>query len=98
MSDSATFSVRLPVEAKKELDAYARATRRSSAFIVKEAVEAHLADRRAYMETVEEGEREADEGVFVSGEAVIRWLQSWGTDNELPRPEPDIFPDKARKL
>ena len=35
---------------------------------------------------------EADKGVFVSSEAVDRWMESWGTDNELPIPEPDIFP------
>ena len=36
---------------------------------------------------------EADKGVFVSAEAVHRWMESWDTDNELPIPEPDIFPD-----
>lgn len=35
---------------------------------------------------------EADKGVFVSSEAVHRWMESWDTDNELPMPEPDIFP------
>ncbi|GLS23570.1 hypothetical protein GCM10007874_65910 [Labrys miyagiensis] len=37
---------------------------------------------------------EADKGVFISQEAVDAWVMSWGTDNELPRPEPDIFPKK----
>lgn len=88
-----TFSVRLPPEIKRELDEYAKATRRSSAFVVKEAVEAHLAERRAYLAAIEEAIKEADEGVFVSGEAVMKWMESWGTDNELPMPEPDVFPD-----
>jgi hypothetical protein len=43
----------------------------------------------------EEAERLADEraeadyraGRVISNEAVMRWLQSWGTDNELPPPE-----------
>lgn len=90
---SETFSVRLPEEIKRELEEYARATQRSSAFVVKEAIEAHLAERRAYLAAIEAAEREADEGVFVSGEAVIQWLESWGKENELPPPEPDIFPD-----
>ncbi|MGE0280314.1 MAG: CopG family ribbon-helix-helix protein [Rhizobiaceae bacterium] len=98
MAANATFSVRLPDDLRREVDQLARATKRSRAFLVKEAVATYMADQRAYLEAIEEGEREADEGVFVSGDAVIRWLQSWGTDNELPRPEPDIFPDKARKL
>jgi predicted transcriptional regulator len=96
MTGGTTFSVRLPHETKRELEEYARATKRSSAFIVKEAVEAHLAERRAYLAAIDEAVREADEGIFVSGEAVTKWLQSWGTDNELPPPEPDIFPDNSK--
>lgn len=34
---------------------------------------------------------EADKGVFISGEAVDKWIESWDTENELPPPEPDIF-------
>jgi len=34
---------------------------------------------------------EADKGIFVSQEAVDRWMESWGTENELPMP--DIFPE-----
>jgi len=89
MTTGSTFSVRLPAETKRELEQYAKDTQRSSAFIVKEAIEAHLADRRAYLAAIEEGIRDADAGRTVSGEAVKRWLQSWGTDNPLPRPEPD---------
>lgn len=93
MASSETFSVRLPAETRRELEEYARATKRSSAFVVKEAVEAHLAERRAYLAAIEEAEREADEGVFISGEAIVRWMDSWTTDSPLPMPEPDIFPD-----
>lgn len=92
MSASTTFSIRLPVETKQELEAYAKATQRSSAFIAKEAIEAHLADRRAYLTAIDEAIKEADEGVFVSGEALFRWIDSLGSENELPLPEPDIFP------
>lgn len=92
MATGTTFSVRLPEETKRELEEYARATKRSSAFIVKEAVEAHLAERRAYLAAIDEAVREADEtGEFVSWDAVKNWLDSWGTDNPLPPPEPDIF-------
>lgn len=34
---------------------------------------------------------EADKGVFISSEAMLRWIESWGTENELPPPEPDVF-------
>lgn len=86
MAASETFSVRLPAETKRELEEYARATQRSSAFIVKEAVEAHLAERRAYLEAIEEAEQEIEQGETVPGDEVIEWLRSWGKPDELPSP------------
>ncbi len=96
MSSDATFSVRLPEELRREVDEFAKATKRSRSFVVKEAVEAYMDDRRAYLEAIDEAIKEADKGVFISGEAVDRWLASWGTDNPLPMPEPDIFPDPKK--
>lgn len=95
MAASETFSVRLSAETKRELEEYAKATQRSSAFIVKEAVEAHLAERRAYLRAIDEAIKESDEtGEFISWETTKKWLNSWGTGNELPSPEPDIFDKK----
>lgn len=92
MATSTTFSIRLPPETKRELEEYARASKRSSAFIAKEAIEAHLAERRAYLAAIDEAVSEADEtGKFVSWDATKRWMDSWGTDDELLPPEPDIF-------
>ena len=86
MAASETFSVRLSPETKRELEEYARQTRRSSAFIVKEAVEAHLAERRAYLAAIEQAELEIERGETVSGDEVIEWLNSWGKPDELPSP------------
>jgi hypothetical protein len=47
----------------------------------------------SFDEAVRAALEEADKGVFVSSEAAHRWMESWDTDNELPIPEPDIFPD-----
>jgi predicted transcriptional regulator len=95
MPASTTFSIRLPAETKQELEAYAKATQRSTAFVAKEAIEAHLADRRAYLAAIDEAIREADEtGEYVSWEATKRWMDTWGTNNELPPPGPDIFEKK----
>jgi predicted transcriptional regulator len=35
-----------------------------------------------------EGLTELDEGLSVENEEVIRWLRSWGSENELPMPRP----------
>ncbi|WP_156381338.1 transcriptional regulator [Aminobacter sp. DSM 101952] len=97
MTNSNTFSVRLPPETRQELEDYAKSTQRSSAFIVKEAVEAHLAERRAYLAAIREAVDEADEsGEFISWEATSKWLRSWGTADELPPPEPDVFTKNAK--
>lgn len=95
MPDS-TFSVRLPDDLRQEVDEFAKATKRSRSFVVKEAVAAYMDDRKAYLQAIEEAVKEADEGVFISGDAVDRWLASWGTDNVLPMPKPDIFPENKK--
>jgi predicted transcriptional regulator len=93
MPAESTFSVRLPDDLRREVDEFAKASKRSRSFVVKEAVAAYMAEQRAYLAAIDEALKEADKGIFISGEAVDRWLASWGTDNELPMPEPDIFPD-----
>ncbi|CAN7687505.1 hypothetical protein [Rhizobium sp. LjRoot254] len=49
--------------------------------------------KTAMQGAIEAALAEADKGIFVSQEAVDRWMESWGTENELPMPEPDIFPE-----
>mgnify|MGYP003553343277 CR=1 FL=1 len=51
-------------------------------------------DEQAYLAAIDEALAEADKGVFISGEAVIEWLESWGTDYVKPMPAPDIFLSK----
>ena len=91
MAAESTFSVRLPEELRREVDEFAKATKRSRSFVVKEAVAAFMQEQRAYYAAIDEALAEADNGVFISGEKVMEWLASWGAKNELPPPEPDIF-------
>lgn len=91
MAAESTFSVRLPAELRREVDEFAKATKRSRSFVVKEAVAAFMQEQKAYHAAIDEALAEADNGVFISGGKVMEWLASWGTENELPPPEPDIF-------
>jgi predicted transcriptional regulator len=91
MAGESTFSVRLPDDLRREVDEFAKASKRSRSVVVKEAVAAYMAEQRAYVAAIDEALAEANEGVFISGEKVMEWLASWGTENELPAPEPDIF-------
>lgn len=43
---------------------------------------------------IQKAKKEVDKGIFISQEKAFAWLDSWGKQNELPAPEPDIFPKK----
>jgi predicted transcriptional regulator len=88
-----TFSIRLPDELREEVDKIAASSKRSRAFIIKEAVEAYVDERRTYQAAIDEAIIEADKGVFISGEKVFAWLDELRTNPDAPAPEPDIFPE-----
>ena len=92
---SRPFSLRLSSDLKDRLEAVAEDEDRSASYIATKAIEAFLDARDARDRAIREAVEEADKGIFVSSEAVDRWMESWGTDNELPMPEPDIFPEDA---
>jgi predicted transcriptional regulator len=46
------------------------------------------ADREARAASIACARAQVDAGETVSGDTVFRWLRSWGTDTELPAPEP----------
>lgn len=88
------FSIRLDTEVKAKLEHEARLVDRSAGYIAQKAIEDYL-DAKAYKrECLQEAIAEADKGVFISEEAVDAWVKSWDTENELPMPEPDVFPGK----
>ena len=46
---------------------------------------------------IKEGLAEDEQGVpGVRHEEVVRWMRSWGTDHELPMPEPPTGPRAHR--
>jgi RHH-type transcriptional regulator, rel operon repressor / antitoxin RelB len=89
------ISARVDERINDDLEKLASSFNRSKAFLITEALEDYI-DRQAWI--VQKAERafaEADEsGEWISHEAVEKWVLSWGTENELPRPKPDIFVDK----
>ncbi|MFN0115023.1 MAG: CopG family ribbon-helix-helix protein [Paracoccaceae bacterium] len=95
MASGARFTLRLDAELKQWLEAEAARQDRSVAWLAKRAIETMKADAEHRRRAIRAAIAEADKGVFVSGEAVNRWMDSWDTDAELPPPEPDIFLKKA---
>ena len=86
------FSLRLDPQIKSRLEQEARNADRSSSYLAAKAIEAFLDSREARRREIEAAVVEADIGVFISQEAMASWMDSWETGQELPAPEPDIFP------
>ena len=92
---AARFSLRLDSELKNWLEEEARRQDRSAAWLAKKAIEALKRQSEAERRMIRDAVAEADEGVFVSQERVTEWFDSLGTEDELPAPEPDVFPDRS---
>ena len=89
MAKSAMMTVRLTPEVREKLDALARDTKRSKSYIASEAIETYV-NRNAWQIAHIKAALAEDEagGAGVPHAEVVRWLASWGTGHELPRPEP----------
>ncbi len=88
------YTFRMDDELRQALEHEAKLEGRPAAQLAATAIKAMVDARVKKRRAIEAAFAEADKGVFVSEEAVDRWMDSWGTDNELPPPEPDIFPDR----
>lgn len=91
MVNSATMTVRLSPELDEKLTALARERKRSKADLASEAIAAYVDVDAWQVSHIEESLAEARSGEpGVLHEDVVRWVESWDTEHELPRP-------KARK-
>jgi len=84
---SSTFSIRLKPQTKKRLTELAKASGRSSNFLISDAVETYIADQERMRADIREGNREVKSGHYVRHEDMKTWLLSWGTKDELPPPK-----------
>lgn len=71
-------SVQVPQEVWQRLETLSRKHQRDVNEMTAEALS-------VYLDELEAGEFEPDEAV--SNEAVVRWLETWGTEAELPPPQ-----------
>lgn len=93
---SVILSVRMDSSIKSLLEEEAKKEDRSASYLALEAIKKYLSYKEEKRQAILQAVEEADKGVFVSKEAVHKWADSWGTDNELPVPEPDIFLDEIK--
>jgi predicted transcriptional regulator len=89
MAKSAMMTVRLTPEVSDKLDALARDTKRSKSYLASEAIESYVDLNAWQIAEIKAGLAEDEEGgPGVPHEEVVHWMRSWGTDHELPKPEP----------
>lgn len=86
------FSMRLSDELRESLATISRISQRSQSQIAAKAIAEYVAKNEWKLKAIQEAKLEADKGVFVSQEATLDWLDSWGTENELQPPSPDVKP------
>jgi predicted transcriptional regulator len=84
---SATLSIRLKPETKKRLAKLAKASGRSSNFLIADAVEVYVSDQERMLAEVRQADRQVKSGHYIRNEDMKAWLLSWGTEHELPVPK-----------
>ena len=86
-----TITVRTSRETKEQLEALAENMGRSTNYIADEALSSYINENAWQVEAIRKAVEQADAGgPFVAMEDVKRWVESWGTDHELPPPEATI--------
>jgi predicted transcriptional regulator len=87
MPKSATMTVRLSPELNDRLAALARDRKRSKSDLASEAIAAFVDVDACQVAHIKESLDEAHSGApGVLHEDVVRWVESWDTEGELPRP------------
>jgi predicted transcriptional regulator len=90
MAKSTMMTVRLAPEVKEKLDALARDTKRSRSYLASEAIETYVNLNAWQVAHIKAALAEDEkDGPGVLHEEVVRWIESWSTDHELPQPEPE---------
>jgi len=84
---STTFSIRLKPGVKKRLAKLAKASGRSSNFLISDAVESYVVDQERLLAEMRQADRQVRAGHYIKHEDMRAWLLSWGTDHELPLPK-----------
>ena len=89
MAKSSMVTVRLKPAVKEQLDALARDTNRSKSDIASEAIEAYVGLNAWQVGHIQAALAEDENGgPSVPHDEVVRWMESWGSDKEMRRPQP----------
>lgn len=87
-------SLKLDAATRSRVRRLATLRRRSPHWVMKEAITTYLGQEEAKealrREAWEAWEDYKNTGLHCTNEEMCAWLESWGTENELPPPEPHL--------
>lgn len=91
MTKDVTLSLRIDRKLSDKLEKRARQAKRSKSALMAYAIERLFETEDREIARIKRSLARAKAGgPFVAHEDVMRWLESWGTENELPRPKATI--------
>jgi predicted transcriptional regulator len=91
MTKDVTLSLRIDRKLSDRLDKEAKQLKRSKSSLAAIAIENFLEIQAREIELTKRALARSKAGApMIAHEDVIRWLESWGTQNELPRPKATV--------
>lgn len=89
MTKDVTLSLRIDRKLSDKLEKHAKRYKRSKSSLAAIAIENFLEIQQIEVERIKRTIARVKAGEpTVPHEDVMRWIKSWGTPNELPRPKP----------
>ncbi|MBF0168749.1 MAG: CopG family ribbon-helix-helix protein [Alphaproteobacteria bacterium] len=86
MTATIPVTVRVSAETNAKLEQIAKATARSKSKLLAGAIDDYIESERQFLEGIERGLADVKAGRVIDNDEMMRWLDSWGSDNELPPP------------
>jgi len=83
----AILTLRVDPEIKEKLEELARSTARSKSFIASEAIRNIIDLNEWQVRAIKQGVDATEQGRIVEHDRVARWVESWGSQDELERPK-----------
>lgn len=87
MADTVTLSFRVPASKAKALEKLAAAQDRPKSYLLEKALDGYLDEEARFLAKVTNALEDMKAGgPTIEHAEVMRWLESWGTEHELPPP------------
>ncbi|MBF0138088.1 MAG: CopG family ribbon-helix-helix protein [Magnetococcus sp. DMHC-1] len=88
MSGNASLTLMLDSDLKDRLEQLAINTQRNVSCLAEEAIKGYVDQNIWIMQETKKAVEQADQGgPFVSHDDMRKWLESWGTKDEIPAPD-----------